>query len=219
MRFHWWGSRSFSELELMQVKISNEILHGATEVILGGEHPAIITLGRRAQTKEIRSSQISFQKCDRGGLATLHSPGQLVIYPLIHLRQRGWGVRDYVMDLLQVSQRTLTEVGVDTDLEIGTKAGLFTARGKIGFCGIQVSRGVSRFGIAINVSNDLSLFSHLRPCGRDSQVMDRLQDCSSTATINSEQLFALWMNQFNKLIEDSKQHQLEHATSLLGSSG
>lgn len=218
MRFYWWGSRSFAELELMQEKFASEILQGATEVVLGGEHPAIITLGRRAQAKEIYSSQIDFQKCDRGGLATLHSPGQLVIYPLIHLRKRGWGVRDYVLDLLQISQRTLSDVGVESSVAIGADAGLFTARGKIGFCGIQVSRGVSRFGIAINVSNDLSLFSHLRPCGRDSQAMDRIQDCASNS-INAEQFFALWMKRFCKLIENSKPHQLEHEAFHAGSSG
>lgn len=218
MRFHWWGSRSFSELELIQEKITSEILQGATEVVLGGEHPPIITLGRRAQMKEIRSTQIAFQKCNRGGLATLHSPGQLVIYPLIHLRQRGWGVRDYVMDLLRVSQSTLQEIGVDASVKTGTDAGLFTRHGKIGFCGIQVSRGVSRFGIAINVANDLSLFSHLRPCGRDSQAMDRIQDWASLS-VNSEQFFALWSRHFHQFIEGPRPHQLEHVTSLSGSSG
>ena len=37
--------------------------------------------------------------------------------------------------------------------------------GKIAAIGVKISRGVAFHGLAINVSTDLSYFSHIVPCG------------------------------------------------------
>ena len=43
--------------------------------------------------------------------------------------------------------------------------GCFVDKKKIGFLGIRVKKGVTMYGIAINICNDLSLFDEIIPCG------------------------------------------------------
>ena len=77
--------------EALQIQLANhqKIKDGEDAgVILGFEHPDIIMLGYRADVnKEVKDSSIDVIKTSRGGLATIHSPGQLVIYPIINLRK------------------------------------------------------------------------------------------------------------------------------------
>jgi lipoyl(octanoyl) transferase len=44
--------------------------------------------------------------------------------------------------------------------------GVWASRGKIASLGIRIRRGVSTHGFALNVSNDLSPFAAIHPCGR-----------------------------------------------------
>ncbi len=191
MRFHWWGLQPFSDLEKMQHNISCGVFSGDDEVVLGGEHPAIITLGRRAQTSEVLSTSLPICKSARGGLATLHSPGQLVIYPILNLRKRKLGIRLYVEVLLKTTERTLRDYGIEAQCDLDRNPGLYTKQGKIVFCGLQIHQGVSQFGLSINISNDLSLFRNLRPCGISGQPLDRLQD-HSDHPVELQAFFESW---------------------------
>ena len=150
-------------------------------VLIGCEHYPVITLGRRAEAvNEFLSTSEDFRKqglevfeTDRGGQATIHSPGQLVIYPIVPLRDYDISVRDFVrclevstvkwLELLRVSA-TLTE-----------EAGVYTDVGKIAFVGIRVENGISRHGVSINVHNNLDLFSVIRSCGLAGRALDSLE--------------------------------------------
>lgn len=201
MRFHWWGSREFSELEEAQHKICQGVFIGDEEVVLGGEHPSIITLGRRAQVNEVLSSVLPVYRCARGGLATLHSPGQLVIYPILNLRQRNWGIRFYVEALLKTTQKTLLEYGLDANCDLAMNPGIYTKTGKIAFCGLQIIQGVSKYGLSINIGNDLSLFRNLRPCGISGQALDRLQN-HLAQPLELEVFFKAWGSHWRTRLED-----------------
>ncbi len=69
-----------------------------TIYILGLEHPQVLTLGYRASESEeiLATNQVPVIKTERGGLATIHSEGQLIIYPIVHLRHLQIGVREFV---------------------------------------------------------------------------------------------------------------------------
>lgn len=47
-----------------------------------------------------------FYRTDRGGLITFHGPGQLVVYPILNLKQFKYGMRQYVCNL----ERTIIEL-------------------------------------------------------------------------------------------------------------
>jgi lipoyl(octanoyl) transferase len=151
--------------------------------ILGFEHQPVITLGKRAQVtedishtlEEISLKGIEILEVPRGGHATLHSPGQLVIYPVVNLNRYKLGVRRYVELLLVVLQSELEQLGIKAK-QICGMPGLYTEAGKIAFVGIQVQKGIASHGIAINISNDLNLFSNIRSCGKNQETFDSLQN-------------------------------------------
>jgi len=76
--------------------------NGADGVLLVLEHDPVYTVGLRSQrypenvADDLRKLGADFQRTNRGGLITFHGPGQLVVYPILHLRHWGLGVKSYV---------------------------------------------------------------------------------------------------------------------------
>lgn len=170
--------------------------------VIGLEHPAVLTLGYRAQREEeVIATELPVVRISRGGLATVHSEGQLVIYPVINLRELKIGVRDYVCLLLKTTQKMLKEVGVESQVD-DQAVGLYTKRGKIAFCGIQVSNGISQHGLSLNVRNDLSLFSGLRACGVANASFDSLASYGISHTL--PELYQIWSRLFESNLQDLK---------------
>ena len=211
----WLGLKDYVEAMQLQDKIIdrcqliNSIVasdrygegHSFKEEILGLEHPLTVTLGKRADpikdfrvsVKVLRDKKVNIVSVDRGGQATLHNPGQLVIYPIIHLKQRGLRIKDYVHLLEDVTKRFLIDHGISAKCK-GDSPGLYTLDGKIAFFGIRIKRGMTSHGLAINVSNDLSEFAMIRSCGMDGETFSRMQDFG--VSISLEELFIKWCQYF-----------------------
>ncbi len=197
-------SRWHAELEygaaLDEMVAASERVRGTTGVeVLGCEHPLVITLGRHAQPAEelVGDGQRSppVVKTDRGGRATLHGPGQLMIYPIADLRNLGISVRDWVELLLTMTSRTLGSFDVINRVDL-EQAGVWGARGKLAFLGLRIEQGVSRHGLSLNVSNDLSHFQQIRACGVSpaNQKLQRLVEDHPQVT--PEGVFNQWVREF-----------------------
>jgi lipoyl(octanoyl) transferase len=138
------------------------------------EHPSVITLGRRfrpqhllAPAEELRRRGIEVHEADRGGSITYHGPGQLVAYPVVDLRTESKPNPDVIayLRLLEAAVlATVVDFGVRAELRPGL-TGVWVGRDKLGAIGVNVSRGVTKHGMALNVSTDLELFSSMVPCG------------------------------------------------------
>jgi lipoyl(octanoyl) transferase len=94
---------------------------------------------------------------------TYHGPGQLVVYPIINLREWGGPVK-YVRALEQVVIATLADMGITANYESGN-TGVWTDQGKIAAIGVKISRGIAFHGLGLNVNTDLSLYQNIIPCG------------------------------------------------------
>lgn len=197
----WLGCMEFSEAWRLQKQNGLKAKTHQEAFLMGVEHPEVITLGRRLQSLSLQPqqnpSQIPTVQTDRGGMATIHNPGQLVIYPIVPLRALDFGVRDWVNFLLSVTQKTLSKCNIIISHK---NKGLFTEKGKIASLGIAVSKGISTHGVAINVSNDLSLFSLISACGVQNQPMDRVRD--TMGEIDTHALFLIWCETFSKMLKD-----------------
>lgn len=149
------------------------------------EHPPTVTLGRRADPEDVLWSPermaargLSVCATPRGGEATLHAPGQLVCYPVVHV---GRYIRAHIVRLAEVTMTVLGEVGVtDTEFRMETP-GVFTPAGKIASIGIHVSRGVTVQGISINLDVDASLFASLVSCGMPTMPMVSVAGLTGTS--------------------------------------
>lgn len=193
------------EKALQELELNSDLLGH----VLALEHYPVVTLGKRgrasddlkAQAQELAKMGIDLQISPRGGQATLHSPGQLIIYPCVHLGRLGLGVRDYVCVLEKSTRNFLAEIGIQT-LESCGEPGVYTATGKIAFFGVRVSKGMASHGLSINVANDLSLFQLIRSCGRIAENFDRIQDHPEIQTEKQDLtgLFSLWSRHFLKAL-------------------
>jgi len=144
------------------------------DVLLLLEHPHVFTLGRRfrpehllASVEELRSRGIEVFEADRGGSITYHGPGQLVAYPVLDLRTEQNPQADVIAYLRLLEAATLATVsdfGIRAELRPGL-TGVWIGRDKLGAIGVNVSRGVTKHGMALNVTTDLEYFSRMVPCG------------------------------------------------------
>lgn len=139
------------------------------------EHPDAITLGRSArQENVVEAGDIPVFAIERGGDVTYHGPGQLVAYPIFHLRESERDLHRYLRGLEEVVIRTLADFGIAGARRPGL-TGVWTssehAPHKLASIGVAVRKWVTLHGLALNVNTDLARFTAIHPCGFDAGVM------------------------------------------------
>ncbi len=151
------------------------------DTVLIVEHPPVITLGARrsanrllVEPEELKRRGIDVVGIRRGGGATAHNPGQLVVYPIVHLQRLGLSVSEYVRTLEAIGIDLLARAGVATERRKGFP-GLWTGGRKIASVGVRIRRFVTYHGMAINLCNDLRLFDVMVPCGLDGVEMTSVE--------------------------------------------
>ncbi len=182
----WLGCVPFEEaLDLQRRLLAARVRGEVADTLLLLEHPHVYTLGRRggaedvlADAAELGALGARVVQTDRGGEATYHGPGQLVGYPILDLRALGVAPVAYVRTLERVITGSLAEYGI-AGYRADGRMGVWTGGDpgaparqdenppgrKMAAIGVRVSRGVSMHGFALNVSTDVSYFSHIVPCG------------------------------------------------------
>jgi lipoyl(octanoyl) transferase len=145
------------------------------DTVLLLEHPSVYTAGKRTEPLDRPSDGTPVIDVDRGGKITWHGPGQLVGYPIVHLR-KPLDVVAYVRRMEQLLIDVCAQVGLATGRVAG-RSGVWVAANaqaperKIAAIGIRVSRGVTEHGFALNCDCDLSAYDKIVPCGiRDAGV-------------------------------------------------
>lgn len=167
------GRIGWSQALTIQRRLADELARGApgaSNTILLCEHNPVYTTGRKvalpdAACARLRALGAEVEKAGRGGDITFHGPGQLVGYPIIRLAdfQSGPAVRWYVNGLEQAIIRACKVWGIDA--ETSPHTGVWVGDEKIAAIGVQVSRGVTFHGFALNCNTDMTWFSHIVPCG------------------------------------------------------
>jgi len=191
---NWLGSLDFGQSLEYQKGLKKSV--NKAPFFLGFEpRSSVISLGLRADLSHVLKNESQLKKADvsvvrvrRGGEATLHNPGQLVIYPVIHLRDFALKVKDFIVALQDITQTLLKQLGIETT-KGESFAGLYTEKGKIAFFGIHISQGVSQSGLSLNVDNDLSLFESIKSCGELHRPHDRTANYKA---FSKKALFFKW---------------------------
>lgn len=194
----WKGLLSYKEGLCLQQKKQDQVLQCPAHVyLIGLEHPSVITMGLRAEiSNEILQplgTNVEILRTERGGLATAHNPGQLVIYPILSLKTLGIGAKDYVQILLSTTVDVLKDLGISSHIPDNDQ-GVYTDHGKICFCGVRIKNKITSHGISINNHNDLTIFNSIRPCGFRNLKLDQVHRYHS---ISSQALFKLWCQSFS----------------------
>lgn len=113
---------------------------------------------------EIEKKGIEFVKTDRGGKLTYHGPGQLIGYFIVNIQARKLSIEEMVWKAEEGIRLFLEGEGVTASRD-KKNPGLWVGREKIASLGFHVERGVTTHGIALNLTNDLTPFNYMIPCG------------------------------------------------------
>ncbi len=137
----------------------------ADEAVFSCEHEAVYTTGRRGVDNRLTDTlPAPVFHSDRGGEMTFHGPGQVMLYPVIHLRRREIGIKRYVYLLEESCIRMLSGVGVEAKRSCGFP-GVWVGDRKISALGVRITRGVAFHGMSLNVDIDPAWFASINPCG------------------------------------------------------
>ncbi|MCP5168090.1 MAG: lipoyl(octanoyl) transferase LipB [Pseudomonadales bacterium] len=129
------------------------------------QHPRVFTQGQAGKAEHLlHPGDIPVIQVDRGGQVTYHGPGQWVLYLMVDLRRRHFGVRDLVNLIERSIVVLLAEYGIEAR-PWPEAPGVYVGAEKIASLGLRVRRGCSYHGLALNVDMDLEPFQRINPCG------------------------------------------------------
>lgn len=129
------------------------------------QHPPVFTQGQAGKAEHVLApGSIPVIQVDRGGQVTYHGPGQIVAYPLVDIRRKGVGVREFVQRIEEAIIMMLNGYGVNGERVSGAP-GIYVDDEKIASLGLRVRRGRTFHGLAFNVDMDLEPFQRINPCG------------------------------------------------------
>ena len=149
----------------IQESLRNRVLKNRSDnYLILVEHDHVYTLGKNANSNNILNNSCEIIQTQRGGDVTYHGPGQLVAYPIINLKQRKIGVKNYISMIEKLISNILIDYGLEPQIPI-KDTGVWIEDQKIASIGIHVTRGVTLHGLAINVNTDLSYFDNIISCG------------------------------------------------------
>ena len=147
------------------------------------EHPPVFTLGQAGKREPLlQSTDIPVVPIDRGGQITYHGPGQVVIYVLVDLKRRGYGVKELVNRMEQAVIELLAEFGVTAERKPGAP-GVYVSGAKIAALGLRIKQGRSYHGLAFNVNMDLAPFALINPCGYPGMAVTQARDLGVAGSV------------------------------------
>jgi len=171
--------------DLHAKRVQNEI----PDTLILVEHPHVYTLGKNANAQHLIASQdflktrgIEIYQVDRGGDITYHGPGQLVGYPIFNLNDHHKSIGWFVHTVEEVLIQFLASCGVAAG-RLEKLTGVWINNQKIAAIGMRVSKWVTMHGFALNVSNDLSFYQGIIPCGITSKGITRICDLAPGITM------------------------------------
>ena len=139
------------------------------------QHHNVLTFGKNATdrhllvpTAYLQQNGVETFHVERGGEVTAHSPGQLVIYPIVPLSHAEGGLPFTPVSYVHLLESAVIELLAGYDVCAQTREqypGVWVKDRKICAIGVRIKQRVTLHGLALNVSNDLKIFSMIVPCG------------------------------------------------------
>jgi lipoate-protein ligase B len=178
-----WGFKNYSDALDDQITLveAKKSAPSSLDLLIFSEHNPVYTIGSRTGAAShllwnedtLRDKGIQVHKTNRGGDITYHGPGQLIIYPIIHLNNRD--LADYLRKLEIVMIRVLESFAIEAGTREG-KTGIWIEDRKICAIGIAVKSWITYHGLALNINPNLEHFQGIIPCGITDGSVTSLQN-------------------------------------------
>lgn len=144
------------------------------DTLLICEHDPVITTGRGTTEGWQRDSRFPVINVERGGEATYHGPGQVVLYPIVALAEGARDLHRWMRALEQAAIDACAMFGVAAGRRAGATGVWIDGEAKLASIGVAARGWVTWHGMALNHETDLSHFEAIQPCGFDADVMTSL---------------------------------------------
>ena len=133
-------------------------------------------------------------------------------YPIISVRELKMGPVAYVRLLEETTIQMLAEYGIRGHRVVGKsgvwiggepgnrpKEGAIPHGRKIAAIGVRLSNGIAMHGLALNVSTDLSYYSHIVPCGMPGVDMTSISR-EIGEPVDAEEIARAWTEMFADIL-------------------
>tara|TARA_B100000579_G_C22830436_1_gene855598 strand:- start:1092 stop:1748 length:657 start_codon:yes stop_codon:yes gene_type:complete len=162
------GIKPFDEVwslqKILQLKrIKNQI----SDTLILVEHEPVYTFGKNVNRDHLLpkiNKHIRVFNTERGGDITFHGPGQLVVYPIINLKNYRTSIFWYIRTLEEVIIECLKCYEIFAT-RIDGLTGVWVKNKKIAALGVKISRWVTMHGFSLNIYTDLKYYDGIIPCG------------------------------------------------------
>ena len=158
----------FDALKFLEKRVAEIVENDARELIWILEHPSIFTAGTNYKENEIIDKSIDLVKTSRGGKITWHGPGQLICYLVINLNKRKKDIRKFLNIIEKSIIDSLKEfkiISYSDKKNIGIWTKFNNKDMKVGAIGIKVKKWITYHGFSLNITNSISNYKKIVPCG------------------------------------------------------
>ena len=157
-------------MKILEERVNDVFLGKKDELLWILEHKTVYTAGTSANKRDLIDKSINVIKTNRGGKYTLHSPGQKVVYFVLNLNKRDKDIRKLINQIENCLINILKEYKI---LSYADKKniGIWVNNKKVGAIGVRVKKWIAYHGFSLNVSNDLTKYDKIVPCGiKDKEI-------------------------------------------------
>ncbi len=197
------GKREYLEtLKLQKELFDNKLKGEEKDFLIVVEHFPVYTKGKTTKEEHLPQAinDVPIVEIERGGSVTFHGEGQLVVYPILNLKNHRLNVSTYISNLEKTMIETLKEFDIKA-FTVEKLRGVFTEKGKIGFLGVKISRYISFHGFSLNVNVDKRYFERIVPCGIIEYPVTSISDFKN---VPFEEVKKVTIKKFNELFENKK---------------
>ena len=162
-------------INMLEKRVDEVLVDKKNELLWILEHKMVYTAGTTSNPKDLINKKIKIVKTNRGGKYTVHSPGQKIIYFVLNLNKRKKDIRKLVSQLENCIINILKEYNISSYTD-KKNIGVWVENKKIAAIGIRVKKWIAYHGFSLNVSNDLTKYDGIVPCGIKDKGITSLQD-------------------------------------------
>jgi lipoyl(octanoyl) transferase len=120
-----------------------------------------------------------------------------MLYPVLDLRRRGLGVKQYVHILEQSCIDLLAGMGLRATRRCSFP-GVWLGDGKVAALGVRVAHGTAYHGMALNVDVNEIWFAAIQPCGLRASVVSL---ASQGVSESLSEMAAEWYDSLSTLLQ------------------
>ena len=154
-------------------------------------HPDVLTCGRATKREDLAEWSGEVVEVSRGGRLTYHGPGQIIVYPIVHIVHHN--LHAYLQSLEDAVVEVCQALGVPAESRKGLRGvwiyqDSIKSYRKMASIGVAIRRWVTYHGLAFNYKNEFTKQGEFRPCGFSQKTMIGLCDLVSVPRSQVESL-------------------------------